>query len=106
MVYKMQLTCVETIDKLNLKNIPSKRIVYSLQPKNYKFGDLNKWLENNLPNNVKVTIAIDDITLKSNLKNNQTLIFKKKSFFYTILGFTQSYWGVICDFEELIQFNL
>ena len=33
---------------------------------------------------------MDDIRLKSNLKTNQTLIFTEKSFFYTILGFTQS----------------
>ena len=37
-----------------------------------------------------MSITIDDIRLKSNLKINQTLIFIEKSFFYTILGFTQS----------------
>ena len=37
-----------------------------------------------------MNITIDDITLKSNLKINQTLIFTEKSFLYTILGFTQS----------------
>ena len=39
---------------------------------------------------MKVNITIDDIRLKSNLKINQTSIFTEKSFFYTILGFTQS----------------
>ena len=38
---------------------------------------------------MKVTVTIDDIRLKSNLKINQTLIFNKK-FFHTILGFTRS----------------
>ena len=39
---------------------------------------------------MKVSVAIDDITLKSNLKTNQTLIYTEKSFVYTILGFTRS----------------
>ena len=40
---------------------------------------------------MKVNITTADIRLKSNLKNNQTSIFTNKSFFYTILGFTQSH---------------
>ena len=39
---------------------------------------------------MKINITIDDIRLKSNLKINQTLIFTEKSFFFNILGFTQS----------------
>ena len=53
--------------------------------------------------NVKVTITIDDIRLKSNLKINQTLIFTNKSFFYTILGFTQSHQGPLNDIEGFYQ---
>ena len=53
--------------------------------------DLNNTLKFVLPDNVKVTITIDDIRLKPNLKINQTLIFTEKSFFYTILGFNQSH---------------
>ena len=52
--------------------------------------DLNNSLKYILPNNVKVSVTIDDIILKSNLKINSTLIFTEKSFFYTILGFTRS----------------
>ena len=52
--------------------------------------DLNNTLNHILPDNVKVNITIDDIRLKSNLKINQTLIFTERSFFNTILGFTQS----------------
>ena len=44
-----------------------------------------------LPISVRVSITIDDIGLKSNLKANQTLIFTERSFFYTNLGFTQSH---------------
>ena len=40
---------------------------------------------------MKVSVTIDDVRLKSKLKSNQTLIFTEKSFFYTILGFTQSH---------------
>ena len=40
--------------------------------------------------NEKVSVTIDDVRLKSNSKIIQTLIFAKKSFFHTILGFTRS----------------
>ena len=52
---------------------------------------------------MKVSITIDDIRLKSNLKINQTLIFTNKSFFYTILGFTQSHQGPLNDIEGFYQ---
>ena len=86
----MQLTYNEIIDILDLEYIPTKRIGYSLNPGIYEVVDLNNTLKYILPNNLEVTITIDDIRLKSNLKINQTLIFTAKSFFYTILGFTQS----------------
>ena len=65
--------------------------------------DLNNTLKYILPNNVKVNITIDDIRLKSNLKTNQTLLFTKKSFFYTILGYTQSHQGPLNDIEGFYQ---
>ena len=40
---------------------------------------------------MKISVTIDEKKYKSNLKINQTLIFRNKSFFYTILGFTQSH---------------
>ena len=86
----MRLSYYEIMDILDLKNIPTKRTGYSLNPGNYEVVDLNNTLKHILPNNVKVNITIDDIRLKSNLKINQTLIFTERSFFYTILGFTQS----------------
>ena len=90
LVYRMQLTYIEIIDILDLKYIPTKRTGYSLNPSIYEVIDLNNTLKYFLPDNVKVSVTIDDIRLKSNLKTNQTLIFTEKSFFYTILGFTQS----------------
>ena len=90
LVHRMRLSYDEVMDILDLKYIPTKRTGYSLNPGIYEVVDLNNTLKYILPNNVKVNITIDDIRLKSNLKINQTLIFTEKSFFYTILGFTQS----------------
>ena len=52
---------------------------------------------------MKVNITIDDIRLKSNLKIIQTLLFTEKSFFYTILGFTQSQSYPLDDIEGFYQ---
>ena len=90
LVYRMRLSYDEIIDILDLQYIPTKRTGYSLNPGIYEVVDLNNTLNYILPNNVNVNITIDDIRLKSNLQINQTLIFTEKSFFYTILGFTQS----------------
>ena len=89
LVYRMQLTFIEVRDILDLKYIPTKRTGYSLDPGIYEVVDLNKTLKYILPDNVKISVTIDDGSLKSNLKTIQTLIFTNKSFFYTILGFTQ-----------------
>ena len=103
LVYRMQLTYNEIIDILDFEYIPTKRIGYSLNPAIYDVFDLNNTLKYILPDDVKVTITIDDIRLKSNLKINQTLIFTNKSFFYTILGFTQSHQGPLNDIEGFYQ---
>ena len=44
-----------------------------------------------LPKGLKLGNTIKDIKLKSNLKSIQTLKFTEKTFFYTILGFTESH---------------
>ena len=90
LVYKMQLTYDEIMDILDLNYIPTERTGYSLIPAVYEVVDLNNTPKHNLPDNVKVGVTIEDVRLKSNLKSNQTLIFTEKSFFYSILGFTQS----------------
>ena len=90
LVYRMRLSYDEIMDILDLNYIPTKNTGYSLNPGIYEVVDLKNALKYILPDNVKVNIIIDDIRLKSNLENNQTLIFTEKSFFYTILGFTQS----------------
>ena len=103
LVYRMQLTYDDIIDVLYLKYISTKRIGYSLDPGIYEVADLNTTLKHILPNNVKVNITIDDIRLKSNLKINQILLFTEKSFFYTILGFTQSRSYPLDDIEGFYQ---
>ena len=91
MLYRMQLTYDEIIGVLELKFIPPKRIGYSLKPNICQTNDINKTLNYILPDNVEINVTIDEKSFKSNLKINQTLIFTKKSFFYTILGFTKSH---------------
>ena len=91
LVYRMQLTYDEIMDILDLKYIPTKITGYSLNPGIFEVVDLNNTLGHMLPDSVRVSVTVDDVRLKSNLKTNQTLLFTDKSFFYTILGFTRSY---------------
>ena len=99
----MQLTYDEVIHILDLKYIPTKRTGYSLRQGFYEVVDLNNTLKYILPDNVKIIVTIDDTTLKSNLKTNQTLIFTNKSFFYTNLVFTRSRSYPSDDIEEFFQ---
>ena len=103
LVYRMRLSYDEIMDILDLKYIPTKRTGYSLNPGIYEVVDLNITLKHILPDNVKISITIDDIRLKSNLEINQTLIFTEKSFFYTILGFTQSRSYPLDDIDGFYQ---
>ena len=103
LVYRMRLSYDEIMDKLDLNYIPTKRTGYSLNPGIYEVVDLNNTLKHILPDNVKVNITIDDIRVKSNLKTNQTLIFTERSFFYTILGFTQSRSCPLDDIDGFYQ---
>ena len=68
MVYIFQLAYDEIIYILNLKYIPTKRSGYSLNPGIYEIFDKNKTLEHILPNNMKVSITIEHIRIKSILK--------------------------------------
>ena len=103
LVYRFKLTYNEIMDILDLKYIPTKRTGYSIEPNIYNVADLNKTLKNILPNNVKIDITIDERKYKTDLKINQTLIFTNKSFFYTILGFTQSHSYPLEDIEGFYQ---
>ena len=103
LVYRFKLTYDEIMDILDLKYIPTKRTGYSIEPNIYNVIDLNNTLKNILPDNVKINITIDVRKYKTDLKIIQTLIFTNKSFFYTILGFTQSHQGPLNDIEGFYQ---
>ena len=105
MVYRFQLTYKEILDLLDLKYILKKRIGYRLNPGIYEVVDLNNTSKYILPDNVKVSVTIDDVRLKSSLKINQFLFFTEKSLVHTILGFTRSHaypLDVIHGFYQLI----
>ena len=82
MVYRFQLTYDEIIDILNLKYFPTKGTGDSLVPAFYEISDIDSMLQHLLPDNEKMSVTIDNIILKSNLKNNKTSIFTKKSFLF------------------------
>ena len=52
------------------------------------------------PDEVKIKNTIDVVRLGSILISNETIRFTKRSFFYTMLGFTQSHLGPLGDIEE------
>ena len=81
MVNRMQLTYNEIMDVLDIKYFPSERTGYTLPPGIYEKSNTNKMLQGLVPDIVTVSISIDNITLKSKLKVNQTLIFTKKIIF-------------------------
>ena len=102
MVYRLQLTYDEMVDILDFKYIPTKRIGYSLKPNIYQISDITKTLKNFFPKNVEKN-SIDEKIYKTNLKIIQTLIFTNKSFFYTILGFSQSHSYPLDDIDGFYQ---
>ena len=76
---------------------------YPIEPNIYNVVDLNKTLKNILTNNIKINVSIDKRKYKTDSKINQTLIFTNKSFFYTILRFTQSHSHPLDDIEGFYQ---
>ena len=103
MVFRTELTYSEIENILDMKNITKTSIGYTLPPGIKKGSDINLMLKSLLPDEVKVNFTIDDNRLKTNLTTNKTFRFTKKSFFYTILGFTQSHSGPLGDIEGFIQ---
>ena len=81
LVYRMQLTYDEGLNILGIKDIPTKRTGFSLNPDNYEVIHLNNTLKNILPDNVKLSVTKDDARKKSNLKVYEKLYSTEKSFF-------------------------
>ena len=103
MVYGMELTYNEIIDILNVKSTCGSTIGFTLLPDVYEISDIKLMLKSILPKQVKVKITIDDIRLKSNLTTNKTIRFTKRSFLYTLSGFTQSHSGPLGDIKGFIK---
>ena len=103
LVYRMELTYDEIVDILDMKYIAGSTIGYTLPPSIYEISDLNLTLKSLLPNELEVNNTIDDNRLASNLTTNKTTTFTEKSFFYTILGITQSHSGPLSDIKRFVQ---
>ena len=96
---------------MDVKYIAGSTIGYTLPrntkegytPRRYEITDFNLMIKSLLPNKVKVKIEIDDTRLSSNLTKIKTIRFTSKSFFYSILGFTQSHSGPFGNIERLFQ---
>ena len=54
-------------------------------------------------NEVKENFTTDDVRLESNFTTNKTIKFTEKSFFYIILGHTQSQLGESGGIENFVQ---
>ena len=102
MVFRMEYTYYEVAEILDTKHIDAKSIAYSFAPGIYEDFDINLMLNSFFPDEAKVKITIDDIRLGSSLTNNKSFSFTEKSFFYTIMGFTQSHLGPLGDIEGFL----
>ena len=68
MLCRFQITYDEIVDILDSKYIPTKITAFSPNPGIYEMVDLNNTLKYILFDNVEVSVLIDDVRLKSNLK--------------------------------------
>ena len=93
LIFRMALRYSEVGKILDTKYISTSSIGFTLPPGIYEISDIDLTLTPSLPKVVKVNIIIDDNRLRSNLTTNKTKKFTRKSFFYTIMGFTQSHSG-------------
>ena len=90
MVYRTAFFNGENVNVLDIRNIAGSTNGYTLPPEKYGTSDFHLVLKSLLPNEMKASITIDVIRLKSRLTNNTTMKFAKKSFFHRLLGSFQS----------------
>ena len=81
LVYRTELTYDEIIEILDINFYPSQREVYTLPPGIHEISNFIKTLHHFLPDIVKKSITINENRLRSDLNNNQTLLFSEKCFF-------------------------
>ena len=91
MIFRRDLTFDELIDILDTKYIAASSTGHTLPPGIYEISDNNLTLKSLIPDDVEVNFKIADIRLKSDSTTNRTTGFIKKTFFYTLLCFNQSY---------------
>ena len=80
MAFRMELTYSEIESILDKKYFDTSTTGYTLPPRISEISDSNSFLKSLLPDEVKVKITIDDITLKSNLTTNKIFRFTKSHF--------------------------
>ena len=90
MVFKLDITYDEVVDLFEIIYIDGSIVGYSLPTGICEISDINSMLKSLLPDEVKIDNTIDHIRLRSNLTIIRILSFTKKSFFNTLLGFTQA----------------
>ena len=87
-VFRLGITNTETSNVLDMKYSIASTTRFTIPTGIYKISSIKSMLKNLLSNEVKVNNTFDDIRLKTNLDTNKAKRFTKRSFFYTILGFT------------------
>ena len=65
--------------------------------------DVNITLKYIWPDNVKISVTVDDVSINSNFKSFQSLIFTKNLFFYIILGITRWHSYPLDDIDGFYQ---
>ena len=91
MVYRNDLTYNEFIDILVIKYIALSFTGHTLPPSIFEISFNNSMLKSLIPDEVKANVIVDDLRIRSSLATNKTKRATKKSFFFTILEFTQSH---------------
>ena len=81
MVFRMELTYHEIADILDTSYIAASSTGYALQRSIYEICDTNLILKSLLPDDVKVNVTFDDISLRSNLTTHKTINHLKNLFF-------------------------
>ena len=87
MVYRVGLTYEVFVDLLEIKYNAGSTNGYRLPPCIIKTSDLNLMLRSLIPNEVKLSITIDDISLRSNITTKTTLKYTNSLFFVQHLVF-------------------